>query len=77
MAKYAIGDVVTKDNKSNVVVRAIFTTIEGHLRFAVENRQFRTTMVRFDVPLRPPRPLSVPFWPEPSKAHPAYSRTGP
>jgi hypothetical protein len=37
MAKYAIGDVVTKDNKSNVVVRAIFTTIEGHLRFAVEN----------------------------------------
>ena len=37
MAKYAVGDVVTKDNKSNVVVRAIFTTIEGHLRFAVEN----------------------------------------
>ena len=37
MAKYAIGDVVAKDNKSNVVVRAIFTTIEGHLRFAVEN----------------------------------------
>jgi hypothetical protein len=37
MAKYAVGDLVTKDNKSNVVVRAIFTTIEGHLRFAVEN----------------------------------------
>jgi hypothetical protein len=37
MAKYAIGDVVTKDNKSRVVVRAIFTTIEGHLRYAVEN----------------------------------------
>jgi hypothetical protein len=37
MAKYAIGDVVTKDNKSGVIVRAIFTTIEGHLRYAVEN----------------------------------------
>jgi hypothetical protein len=37
MAKYAIGDVVTKDNKSRVVVRAVFTTIEGHLRYAVEN----------------------------------------
>ncbi len=37
MAKYAIGDVVTKDNKSSVVVRAIFTTMEGHLRYAVDN----------------------------------------
>jgi hypothetical protein len=36
VAKYAIGDVVTKD-KSSVVVRAIFTTSEGHLRYAVEN----------------------------------------
>jgi len=37
MTKYAIGDVVTKDTKSGVVVRAIFTTMEGHLRYAVEN----------------------------------------
>jgi len=37
MAKYAIGDVVTKDNKSSVVVRAIFTTVEGQLRYAVES----------------------------------------
>jgi hypothetical protein len=37
MAKYAIGDVVTKDNKSSVVVRAIFTTMEGLLRYAVDN----------------------------------------
>jgi hypothetical protein len=37
MAKYKIGDVVTKDNKSNVIVRAIFTTTEGHLRYAVNN----------------------------------------
>jgi hypothetical protein len=37
MAKYAIGDVVTKDNKSRVVVRAIFTTMEGLLRYAVDN----------------------------------------
>jgi hypothetical protein len=37
MAKYAIGDVVTKDNISGVVVRAIFTTIEGQLRYAVDN----------------------------------------
>jgi len=37
MAKYAIGDVVTKDNKSSAVVRAIFTTVEGQLRYAVES----------------------------------------
>ena len=36
MAKYAIGDVVAKDNKSSVVVRAIFTTVEGQLRYAIE-----------------------------------------
>ena len=35
MAKYEVGDVVTKDNKS-VIVRAIFTTFEGQLRYAVE-----------------------------------------
>jgi hypothetical protein len=37
MAKYAIGEVVTKDDKSNVVVVAIFTTVEGQLLYAVEN----------------------------------------
>ena len=37
MAKYAIGDVVTKNNKSSVVVRAIFTTVEGQLRYAVDS----------------------------------------
>jgi hypothetical protein len=37
MAKYAIGDVVTKNNKSSVVVRAIFTTVEGQRRYAVES----------------------------------------
>ena len=37
MAKYAIGDVVAKDNKSSVVVRAIFTTVEGQLRYAVDS----------------------------------------
>jgi hypothetical protein len=37
MARYAIGDVVTKNNKSSVVVRAIFTTVEGQLRYAVES----------------------------------------
>jgi hypothetical protein len=37
MAKYKIGDVVIKDNKSDVIVRAIFTTVDGHLRYAVEN----------------------------------------
>jgi hypothetical protein len=37
MAKYAIGDVLTKNNKSSVVVRAIFTTVEGQLRYAVES----------------------------------------
>jgi hypothetical protein len=37
MGKYAIGDAVLKDNKTTVVIRAIFTTIEGELRYAVEN----------------------------------------
>ena len=37
MAKYAIGDVVTKDNISGVIVRAIFTTMEGQLRYAVDD----------------------------------------
>jgi hypothetical protein len=37
MAKYAVGEVVIKDNSSRVVVRAIFTTEEGQLRYAVEN----------------------------------------
>jgi hypothetical protein len=37
MEKYGIGDVVAKDSKSNVIVRAIFTTVDGDLRYAVEN----------------------------------------
>jgi hypothetical protein len=37
MGKYAIGDAVLKDKKTTVVIRAIFTTIEGKLRYAVEN----------------------------------------
>ena len=37
MSKYAIGDVVKKDNGGSAVVRAIFTTMGGELRYAVEN----------------------------------------
>jgi hypothetical protein len=37
MAKYAIGDVVKKDTGSSAVVRAVFTTMDGELRYAVEN----------------------------------------
>jgi hypothetical protein len=37
MAKYAIGDVVKEDKRANAVVRAIFTTMDGELRYAVEN----------------------------------------
>jgi hypothetical protein len=37
MGKYGIGDVVAKDSKSNVIVRAIFTTVDGDLRYAIEN----------------------------------------
>jgi len=37
MGKYAIGDAVLKDKRTSVVVRAIFTTVEGKLRYAVEN----------------------------------------
>jgi hypothetical protein len=37
MAKYAIGDVVKKNNGRRGVVRAIFTTMAGELCYAVEN----------------------------------------
>ena len=37
MAKYAIGDVVKKDNGRSAVVRAVFTTMDGELRYAIEN----------------------------------------
>ena len=36
MAKFALGDVVKKDQGGNGVVRAIFTTKEGELVYAVE-----------------------------------------
>ena len=37
MGKYGIGDVVAKDCKSNVIVRALFKTVDGQVRYAVEN----------------------------------------
>jgi hypothetical protein len=37
MAKYAIGDVVKKINGRSGVVRAIFKTLNGELRYAVEH----------------------------------------
>jgi hypothetical protein len=37
MAKFAIGDVVVKDKGGTGIVRAIFTTMDGELRYAVEN----------------------------------------
>lgn len=37
MAKFAIGDLVTKDKNNTGAVVAIFTTIDGELRYAVEN----------------------------------------
>ena len=37
MSKYAIGDVVKKHHGGSAVVRAIFTTMGGELRYAVEN----------------------------------------
>jgi hypothetical protein len=37
MSKFAIGDVVKKHRGGSGVVRAIFTTIDGELRYAVEN----------------------------------------
>src|ERR1700687_1689173 len=37
MAKYAIGDVVKKNNGRSGVVRAIFKTFAGELCYAVEN----------------------------------------
>jgi hypothetical protein len=37
MAKYAIGDVVKKDNGGSGVVRATFTTLTGGLFYAVEH----------------------------------------
>ena len=37
MAKYAIGDVVKKNNGRSGVVRAIFKTMAGELCYAVEH----------------------------------------
>ncbi len=37
MTRFAIGDVVIKDKRTSVIIRAIFTTVEGQLRYAVEN----------------------------------------
>jgi hypothetical protein len=37
MSKFAIGDVVKKYRGGSAVVRAIFTTTDGELRYAVEN----------------------------------------
>lgn len=37
MAKFAIGDTITKAKKSIGKVVAIFTTVDGELRYAVEN----------------------------------------
>ena len=37
MAKYAIGDVVKKNNSRSGVVRAIFKTMAGELCYAVEH----------------------------------------
>ena len=37
MAKYAIGDIVTKSNGRSGVVRAIFKTMAGELCYAVEH----------------------------------------
>ena len=37
MAKYAIGDVVKKNNGGSGVVRAIFKTLAGELCYAVEH----------------------------------------
>ena len=36
MAKFAIGDFVAKGNSNGKVV-AIFTTVDGQLRYAIEN----------------------------------------
>jgi hypothetical protein len=36
MAKFALGDLVKKDRGGTAIVRAIFTTKEGELMYAVE-----------------------------------------
>jgi hypothetical protein len=37
MAKFAVGDSVTKDKEHSGTVAAIFTTFDGEPRYAVEN----------------------------------------
>lgn len=37
MAKYAIGDIVKKNNGGSGVIRAIFKTLAGELCYAVEH----------------------------------------
>jgi hypothetical protein len=37
MAKFAIGDIVAKGNNNTGKVVAVFSTVDGELRYAVEN----------------------------------------
>ena len=37
MPKFAIGDTVTKGKKSTGKIVAVFTTVDGELRYAVEH----------------------------------------
>jgi hypothetical protein len=37
MAKFAIGDIVAKGKNNTGKVVAVFTTVDGELRYAVEN----------------------------------------
>jgi hypothetical protein len=56
MAKFAIGDTVTKDKDHSGKVAAVFTTDEGQLRYAVESEGALQFLLEVDlVPLHQPK----------------------
>jgi hypothetical protein len=59
MAKFAIGDIVAKGKNNTGTVVAVFTTVDGELRYAVENDGALQFVLEDDL---------VPYQPQPRAA---------
>ena len=57
MAKFAIGDTVAKDKDHSGKVAAIFTTVDGEPKYAVENEGALEFLLEAELaPCKPQRP---------------------
>ena len=59
MAKFAIGDTVAKGKSNSGKVVAVFTTVDGELRYAVENEGALQFVLEAEL---------VPYQPQPQAA---------